>query len=423
MSFEKLGLMPKLLKSVTTQGYTIPTPIQEKAIPVILKGRDVLGGAQTGTGKTAAFAFPVLQLLNRKKKKQRLPRVLVLTPTRELASQVHESFETYGQNLSLRSTVIYGGVNINPQIKRLKHGVDVLVACPGRLLDHAARKTVNLSGVEILILDEADRMLDMGFIHDIRKVLKLLPAERQNLMFSATYSREIKELAGTVLRDPEMIEVAGENAAAETVRQVVHPVSQTRKRHMLTHLIKDGNWSRVLVFTRTKYGANRLTNQLIKAEINAAAIHGNKSQAARTRALADFKNKDVRVLVATDIAARGLDIDKLPHVVNFELPNVPEDYIHRIGRTGRAGSSGEAVSLVTREEQKYLVAIDRLLGTRIPVREISGFDVDFSLDTQDGPEHRRGTRRSKRRSGKSTQNSGFRQRRRRRQKNGSKQAG
>ncbi len=374
MSFEQLGLMPRLLKAVADQGYNTPTPIQAQAIPAILDGRDVMGGAQTGTGKTAAFALPVLQILNQGGNKSRRPRCLVMAPTRELAAQVGDFMTTYGKNLTLRSTVVFGGVGINPQIDKLRRGVDILVATPGRLLDHAGQGTVDLSGVEILILDEADRMLDMGFIHDIKRVLKLLPAKRQNLLFSATYSDEIKRLADKLLNNPEMIEVARRNTAAEKVDQVVHPVGLKAKRVLLAQLIKDGDWERALVFTRTKHGANRLATYLEKSGIGAAAIHGNKSQTARTRALSEFKAGKVRILVATDIAARGLDIDKLPHVVNFDLPNVAEDYVHRIGRTGRAGRSGMAVSLVSADEQKLLRPIERLLGRQISVEVIAGFE-------------------------------------------------
>ncbi|MBN2807986.1 MAG: DEAD/DEAH box helicase [Deltaproteobacteria bacterium] len=374
MSFAQLGLMPRLLQAVSTQGYTIPTPIQVQAIPAILEGRDVMGGAQTGTGKTAAFALPILQNLSQKgHSKSRRPRCLVLAPTRELAAQVGEFVETYGKNLTLRSTVVFGGVGINPQIDKLKRGVDILVATPGRLLDHAGQGTVDLADVEILVLDEADRMLDMGFIHDIKRVLKLLPAKRQNLLFSATYSDEIKQLADKLLNNPAMIEVARRNTAAEKVDQVVHPVGLKEKRVLLAQLIKAGDWSQALVFTRTKHGANRLTAYLETNGIGAAAIHGNKSQSARTKALADFKAGRLKILVATDIAARGLDIDKLPHVVNFDLPNVAEDYVHRIGRTGRAGSSGIAISLVSADEQKLLRPIERLLGKAIPVEIIEGF--------------------------------------------------
>ncbi len=374
MSFEQLGLRAELLRAVSTRGYKTPTPIQAQAIPVILEGRDVLAGAQTGTGKTAAFALPMLQLLSRRGGKSHRPRALVLTPTRELAAQVGEFVETYGRNLRLSSTVIFGGVAINPQIKRLRHKVDILVATPGRLLDHAGRRTVNLSEVEMLVLDEADRMLDMGFIHDIRRVMKLLAQKRQNLLFSATYTDAIKGLADGLLQSPELIEVATRrNMAAELVTQVVHPVRRTRKRELLSQLIREGDWSQVLVFTKTKHGADRLEKQLKSDGISARAIHGNKSQAVRTRALADFKRGAVRILVATDVASRGLDIDRLPHVVNYELPHVAEDYVHRIGRTGRAGSEGTAVSLVCADERGLLTNIQRLLGHNIQIEEISGF--------------------------------------------------
>ncbi len=373
MSFELLGLQAELLGAVKSQGYTTPTPIQAKTIPVILAGKDVLAGAQTGTGKTAAFTLPMLQLLNGRPDSGRFPRALVLTPTRELAAQVGESVRTYGRNLRLRSTVIFGGVGIVPQIEKLKRGVDILVATPGRLLDHAGQKTLNLSHIEILVLDEADRMLDMGFIHDIKRILKLLPVKRQNLLFSATYSDDVKRLADGLLHSPELIEVARRNTAAENVSQVVHPVGHGRKRELLSHLIKQGDWRQALVFTRTKHGANRLSTQLESDGINSTAIHGNKSQAARTRALADFKGGAVRILVATDIAARGLDIDSLPHVVNYDLPNVPEDYVHRIGRTGRAGANGIALSLVSAEERELLDNIQKVLGRKIPVEEIPGF--------------------------------------------------
>lgn len=381
MSFEKLGLEARLLSAVAAQGYTTPTPIQAKAVPVILAGRDVMGGAQTGTGKTAAFALPMLQLLS-KGEKGRLPRALILTPTRELTAQVAESFRAYGKHLPLRTAVIYGGVGINPQIEQLRRGIDILVATPGRLLDHAGQGTLNLSKVEILVLDEADRMLDMGFIPDIRRIFKLLPNKRQNLLFSATYSNEIKTLADGLLHNPELIEVAPRNTAAETVTHVVHPVGHARKRELLSHLIKSGNWNRVLVFTRTKHGANRLTTQLISDGVSAAAIHGNKSQSARTRALEEFKNGAVRTLVATDIAARGIDIDSLAHVVNYELPNVPEDYVHRIGRTGRAGASGSAISLVCAEEQDLLGDIQKVLRHKIPVEMIAGFEHDSAAMTR-----------------------------------------
>ncbi|BCO31054.1 ATP-dependent RNA helicase RhlE [Thiohalobacter sp. COW1] len=387
MSFETLGLMAELLRAIDSQGYTTPTPIQRQAVPVILEGRDVLAGAQTGTGKTAAFTLPMLQLLSQRPRKGRAPRALVLTPTRELAAQVGESVETYGAHLKLRSAIIFGGVGINPQIEALKRGVDILVATPGRLLDHAGQGTVDLSAIEILVLDEADRMLDMGFIHDIRRVMKLLPQRRQNLLFSATYSNEIKRLADGLLHRPALIEVARRNTAAETVTQHVYRVDKDGKRDLLIHLIDAGQWSQVLVFTRTKHGANRLAEQLNRADIEAAAIHGNKSQSARTRALAGFKDGSVRVLVATDIAARGLDIDRLPHVVNYELPNVPEDYVHRIGRTGRAGEEGAAISLVGADEAKLLKDIERVLNKTIPVLPMPTFEPKV-LKTAPRPEQR-----------------------------------
>ncbi|WP_295483182.1 DEAD/DEAH box helicase [Accumulibacter sp.] len=381
-SFSLLGLSAELTRVVAEQGYSEPTPVQAKAIPLILEGRDVLAGAQTGTGKTAGFTLPLLQRLattpGRADRAATQPRqrvrALILTPTRELAAQVEESVRTYGKYMSLKSTLIYGGVNINPQIDALRRGVDILVATPGRLLDHLQQKTVELSNVEILVLDEADRMLDMGFIRDIRRILALLPAKRQNLLFSATFSDEIRKLADGLLHQPAMIEVARRNADSELVAQRVHPVDSWCKRDLLVHLVGSGDWRQVLVFTRMKSGANRLSEYLCKAGIEATAIHGNKSQPARTRALAGFKDGTVRVLVATDIAARGLDIEELPHVVNFELPNVPEDYVHRIGRTGRAGSTGEALSLVSSEERPLLAAIEKLLTRRIDSQVVKGFE-------------------------------------------------
>ncbi|ACN16360.1 putative helicase of superfamily II [Desulforapulum autotrophicum HRM2] len=373
MSFEIFGLRAELLRAVAAEGYKEPTPIQDQAIPVVLRGEDVLAGAQTGTGKTAAFALPILEMLSKTSKRTYTPRCLVLAPTRELAAQVQASFESLGRSLHLRSTVVFGGVGIQPQIDKLKKGVDILVATPGRLLDHAGRRTLDLSKVEILVLDEADRMLDMGFIHDIKKVLKLLPGKRQNLLFSATYSTEIKRFADGLLNNPKIIEVSASNKAADGVTQAVYPVQKTKKRELLSTLIRNENWTKVLVFTRTKHGANRLTKQLITDGIKAAAIHGNKSQSTRTRALADFKNGSIKALVATDIAARGLDIDMLPHVVNYDLPNVPEDYVHRIGRTGRAGATGIALSLVCSDEQKQLKEIQRLLKHNIPVKTMDGF--------------------------------------------------
>jgi len=381
MSFDTLGLSAELLRAVADQGYSEPTPIQRKAIPVILQGRDILAGAQTGTGKTAGFTLPMLQRLHTSPagSGRRAVRALILTPTRELAAQVGESVDTYGRHLALKSTVIFGGVKINPQIEKLRRGVDILVATPGRLLDHVSQKTLDLSHVEILVLDEADRMLDMGFIRDIRKILALLPGGRQNLLFSATFSDEIKKLADSLLDSPALIEVARRNTASERVSQVVHPVDRSRKRELLSFMIGSQNWKQVLVFTRTKHGANRLAEQLGKDGIGAAAIHGNKSQGARTRALGDFKKGEIRVLVATDIAARGLDIDQLPHVVNFELPNVAEDYVHRIGRTGRAGNDGEAVSLVCVDEVKLLKDIERVIKRDLPKVVIDGYEPDPSI--------------------------------------------
>jgi ATP-dependent RNA helicase RhlE len=374
MSFENLGLQAELLRAIGAQGYTRPTPIQAKAIPLVLQGHDVLAGAQTGTGKTAAFTLPLLQRLNQQAKQGPHPRALVLTPTRELASQVAASVNTYGKHLPLRSTVVFGGVGINPQKDSLRRGVDILVATPGRLLDLIGQGSLKLSHVEILVLDEADRMLDMGFIHDIRKILRLLPVKRQNLLFSATYSSDIKRLADDLLHKPVLIEVARRNTAAETVSQSVHMVERGDKQRLLAHLIQSRDWHQVLVFTRTKHGANRLSEQLNRVGITSAAIHGNKSQTARTRALQEFKSKKLRVLVATDIAARGLDIERLPHVINYELPQVPEDYVHRIGRTGRAGSTGAALSLVSTEEHKLFEDIQKLLKQRIPVATIEGFE-------------------------------------------------
>jgi ATP-dependent RNA helicase RhlE len=381
-SFAMLGLSAELTRVVAEQGYSEPTPVQAQAIPVILAGRDVLAGAQTGTGKTAGFTLPMLQRLSTPLAAGGAPaahaprrvRALILTPTRELAAQVEESVRTYGQYLTLKSTLIYGGVNINPQIDALRRGVDILVATPGRLLDHLQQKTASLTHVEILVLDEADRMLDMGFIRDIRRILALLPARRQNLLFSATFSNEIRQLADGLLHAPALIDVARRNAESELVAQLVHPVDGWRKRELLTHLVSSGDWRQVLVFTRMKSGANRLAEYLCKAGIEATAIHGNKSQPARTRALAGFKAGTVRVLVATDIAARGLDIEELPHVVNFELPNVPADYVHRIGRTGRAGSTGVAISLVSAEEGPFLADIEKLLTRRIERQIVAGFE-------------------------------------------------
>jgi ATP-dependent RNA helicase RhlE len=374
MSFDSLGLRADLLRAVASQSYGRPTPIQAQAIPEILAGHDLLAGAQTGTGKTAAFVLPVLHRLAEQGHPQRHPRALILTPTRELAAQVAERVHAYGIHLPLRSAVIFGGVGMQPQIDRLHRGVDILVATPGRLLDHAARKTVDLSRIQVLILDEADRMLDMGFIHDIKRVLRLIPERRQNLLFSATYSDEIRRLADGLLKQPKMVEVAKRNSTVAAVAQSAHPVDRQRKSDLLAHLIHREGWEQVLVFTRTKHGANKLAERLTRDGITAAAIHGNKSQSARTRALGEFKQGLVRALVATDIAARGLDIANLPQVVNFELPNVPEDYVHRIGRTGRAGADGSALSLVSHDERGLLKGIERLLRREIPMSPVVGFE-------------------------------------------------
>ena len=384
MLFKDLGLSAELLRAVEKQGYDEATPIQQQAIPLVLEGKDVLAGAQTGTGKTAGFTLPVLQRLQNKHTEghKRHPKVLVLTPTRELAAQVHESVRDYGQYLPFRSAVIFGGVSINPQKQKLIKGVDIVVATPGRLLDHVQQRSIDLSRIEILILDEADRMLDMGFIRDIRKILNVIPKQRQTLLFSATFSREIKALASEFLHQPTEIQVTPENTAVELVSQIVYPVDKKRKRELLSHKIGEEAWQQVLVFTRTKHGANKLAEQLDKDGITSAAIHGNKSQGARTKALANFKAGVVRVLVATDIAARGIDIDKLPHVVNFELPNVPEDYVHRIGRTARAGQEGHAVSLVCVDELKLLRDIEKLLGTDIEKINLPGYDIDPSIKAE-----------------------------------------
>ena len=376
MLFNQLGLSAELLRAVEEQGYSEATPIQHKAIPLILDGKDVLAGAQTGTGKTAAFTLPLLQRLNKKSNGPRCIRALILTPTRELAAQVHESVKTYGKQRPLRSMEIYGGVSARPQISKIHRGVDVVIATPGRLLDHVRQGNINLSGVEMFILDEADRMLDMGFIRDIKQIIKELPKKRQNLLFSATFSQEIRELAKGLLNNHVEIEVAQRNSTADRVEQLVMPVDKARKRELLSEQIGKGNWRQVLVFTRTKHGANRLAKQLNGDGIETLAIHGGKGQGARTKALSDFKAGKIRVLVATDIAARGLDIDKLPHVVNYELPHVSEDYIHRIGRTARAGHDGTAISLVCVDELKLLRDIEKLLGSEIKKEYVSGYDVD-----------------------------------------------
>ncbi|VFS64504.1 ATP-dependent RNA helicase rhlE [Raoultella planticola] len=396
MSFDSLGLNPDILRAVAEQGYLEPTPIQQQAIPAVLQGRDLMASAQTGTGKTAGFTLPLLQHLIQKEphaKGRRPVRALILTPTRELAAQIGENVRDYSKYLNIRSLVVFGGVSINPQMMKLRSGVDVLVATPGRLLDLEHQNAVSLDKVEILVLDEADRMLDMGFIHDIRRVLAKLPAKRQNLLFSATFSDDIKALAEKLLHNPLEIEVARRNTASEQVTQHVHFVDKKRKRELLSQMIGEGNWQQVLVFTRTKHGANHLAEQLNKDGIRSAAIHGNKSQGARTRALADFKSGGIRVLVATDIAARGLDIEELPHVVNYELPNVPEDYVHRIGRTGRAAATGEALSLVCVDEHKLLHDIERLLKKEIPRIAVDGYAPDPSIRAepiQNGRQQRSG---------------------------------
>jgi ATP-dependent RNA helicase RhlE len=381
MPFDTLGLSPELLRVVTEKGYKISTPVQRQAIPPILAGRDVLAGAQTGTGKTAAFALPILQLLsqNAAAVKTRKIRALILTPTRELAAQVEDSFKIYGSYLPFKSLVIFGGVSINVQTDKLRRGADILVATPGRLLDHLQRRNVDLSNVEILVLDEADRMLDMGFIRDIRKIIAVLPKQRQNLMFSATYSTDIKALADSMLSSPVNVEVATRNSTADGIKHFVHPVDKTSKARLLSYLIGSRNLQQVLVFTRTKHGADRLARHLAQDGLSSTAIHGNKTQGARTRALAEFKENKVRILVATDIAARGLDIDQLPLVVNFDLPMVAEDYVHRIGRTGRAGNEGEAISLVSSDENRLLRDIERLLKREIPQSVIPGFEPDPSI--------------------------------------------
>jgi ATP-dependent RNA helicase RhlE len=404
MSFSKLGLSNEIIRAVSERGYTKPTPIQMQAIPAVLSGGDLLAGAQTGTGKTASFTLPLLHQLSSsdnslKNNKSGYPpiRALILTPTRELAAQVQESVYEYGKYLQLRSMAMFGGVSINPQKQRLRNGVDILVATPGRLLDHVQQGTVNLSRIEVLVLDEADRMLDMGFIRDIRRIVSLLPKQRQNLLFFATFSDKIKALAAGLLHRPTMIEVARRNVTADTVAQKVYQVEHSKKPQLLAHLIKQNKWYQVLVFTRTKHGADRLVKQLTQDRIQALAIHGNKSQSARTFALTKFKNGTLQVLVATDIAARGLDISGLPHVVNFDLPNVPEDYVHRIGRTGRAGAKGEAVSLVCVDEYQILADIEKLIAIRLPRETLAGFEPnphESSEPIQDISKHRPKTGRN-----------------------------
>lgn len=386
MIFDDLGLSEPLLRAVKEQGYTSPTPIQAKAIPLVRDGQDIMAAAQTGTGKTAGFTLPMLfRLATGTPAKPRKARALVLTPTRELAAQVAASVETYGKYLNMRSAVVFGGVKINPQIAKLNQGVDILIATPGRLLDLYQQKAVSFEDLEILVLDEADRMLDMGFIHDIRRIVKALPKQRQTLMFSATFSKPIRDLAGSFLINPKQVDVAPPNATADRVDQWVYPVDKKRKSALLTHLVKDNGWDQVLIFTRTKHGANKLCKQLDQAGIRSAAIHGNKSQNARTEALARFKRGKIQALVATDIAARGIDIEQLPQVVNFDLPNVAEDYVHRIGRTGRAGSAGQAHSLVSADEADNLFGIERLIRKNLPQQEVEGFEPEHSLPERRAP--------------------------------------
>ena len=380
MTFENLGLSEPLLHAIRDSGYTTPTPIQAQAIPAVLDGVDVMAAAQTGTGKTAGFTLPLLQILSeRPPAGNNRARALVITPTRELAAQIQESVRTYGKYVKIRSAVVFGGVGINPQMMKLRGGVEVLVATPGRLLDLYQQKAIRFDEIETLILDEADRMLDMGFIHDIKKIMALLPRTRQNLLFSATFSDDIRQLAKTITNNPVEIDVAPRNSTVEIISQKIHPVDKTRKAELLSHLIRTEDWYQVLVFSRTKHGADKLVKRLARDEINAAAIHGNKSQPQRTKALAAFKHNKIQILVATDIAARGIDIDQLSHVVNFDLPNVPEDYIHRIGRTGRAGASGNAISLVSADEIKQLKDIERLMKRKIDREEVEGFEPDHSL--------------------------------------------
>ncbi|MTE26716.1 DEAD/DEAH box helicase [Winogradskyella ouciana] len=383
MSFKSLGLSEPLLKAIGKKGYDTPSPIQAKAIPPVLEGKDVLASAQTGTGKTAGFTLPLLQILSQNPNEKYRPiRALILTPTRELAAQVYANVKEYSEFLNIRSAVIFGGVNQKPQVATIRNGIDVLVATPGRLIDLENQGVLSLKHVEIFVLDEADRMLDMGFLRDIERVMKLMPSKRQNLMFSATFSKDIKKLAYSILNNPVQVEATPENTAVEIIDQKVHRVAKNKKTGLIIKLISEGNWKQVLVFTRTKHGANRLTKKMVSAGITAAAIHGNKSQGARTKALAGFKRGTVRVLVATDIAARGLDIPLLPHVINFELPNIAEDYVHRIGRTGRAGASGQAISLVSADEISYLRGIEKLIDTSIDVEIIEGFEPDPNASTE-----------------------------------------
>lgn len=384
MKFDALGLNSSILKAISEKGYTEPSPIQGKVIPEILKGKDVLASAQTGTGKTAGFTLPMLHLLaEQAPDRRRKIKALILTPTRELAAQIHENVKEYSRHLNIESTVIFGGVNQNSQVRRLREGIDILIATPGRLLDLKSQNALSLENIEFFVLDEADRMLDMGFIHDIKKVLKFIPRDRQTLLFSATFSKAIKSLANDFLNNPIQVAVAAQNTAAETVTQIIHPVNRTDKAKVIINLIKEGDWNQVLVFTRTKHKANRIADKLKKSGISSAAIHGDKSQGSRTKALAGFKQGLVRVLVATDIAARGLDIPLLPHVVNFELPNIAEDYVHRIGRTGRAGASGEAISLVSHDEEEYIRDIEKLLGFKLARKTLKGFEQSSLEEVQE----------------------------------------
>jgi ATP-dependent RNA helicase RhlE len=400
MTFESLGLRPDILRAIADQGYTTPTPIQAQAIPIVLQGRDIMAGAQTGTGKTAGFTLPLLHRIAANASHSTSPakhpvRALILTPTRELAAQVEESVKAYGKYLPVKICVIYGGVNMNPQIEALRAGIDIVVATPGRLLDHVQQRSISLNQVEFLVLDEADRMLDMGFLPDLKRIMDLLPKQRQTLLFSATFSEEIKRLSDSLLKDPVLIEVARRNTSAENVTQVAHLVDSSHKRELLAHLVKTQDLQQVLVFTRTKQGADRLAHQLLRDGITTDAIHGDKAQSQRTKSLADFKEGAIRVLVATDVAARGIDIDSLPHVFNFELPNSPEDYIHRIGRTGRAGASGDAISLVSPEELRLLVEIEKLIKREIPKVVVEGFTPGASAERAERGGDRN-TRRSER---------------------------
>ena len=405
MSFKSLGLSEPLLRAISKKGYETPSPIQAKAIPPVLEGKDVLASAQTGTGKTAGFTLPLLHNLTKQQSQRHRPiRALILTPTRELAAQVYTNVKEYSEFLDIRSAVIFGGVNQKPQVATIKNGIDVLVATPGRLIDLENQGLLSLKRVEIFVLDEADRMLDMGFLRDIERVMKLIPNKRQNLMFSATFSKDIKKLAYSILNRPVQVEATPENTAVEVIEQKVYRVAKTKKTGLIIKLISEGDWQQVLVFTRTKHGANRLTKKMISAGVTAAAIHGNKSQGARTKALAGFKSGKVRVLVATDIAARGLDIPLLPHVVNFELPNISEDYVHRIGRTGRAGASGEALSLVSADETSYLKNIEKLIAQKIPIEIIEGFEPDPNASTEPikpGQNRQRNPRRNNKPKGES----------------------